>query len=512
MMRGRRHHNQLSTVSALNNTLETMRASIILSFALSLGACSQPDTQITKLTPDLAVAPGEVTFGDVVPSFSLDRSVQVVNAGRATLTIDSISLEDTEAGFTLTGQEELSELSPDDSLTLNISFEPDQLGSYSTNLVIESDDEENPSTEILISGNGVVGPQPDIEVSTTSLDFGEVAPGSTDTQFIIVQNVGDGDLNISNLEQDGSGTFEVVASPLGQAIAAGSESTILVTYTPDTLMSGHSGSLTILSDDPDEPELTVDLLGGDGSSYAYPIAEIEGASEIHPPSIVSLDGSGSTDPEDTDDVYDLTYAWTVSDRPEGSNADFLDADTAVGELSIDVAGSYTVQLVVTDFNGVSSAPATHTIEAIPVQELYIALSWDKPLSDVDLHVVPTGGAFFTSEDASFCNTDPDWGSDGTATHSGDASDGYGPETVEISDLSETEYYIGVHYFEDDGGSIVTASITIHVDGEPHETIEALMTHNQFWNVGYIRVIDGVGMFVEADDRIEASTTRECDAE
>ena len=174
----------------------------------------------------------------------------------------------------------------------------------------------------------------------------------------------------------------------------------------------------------------------------------------------------------------------------------------IGELSIDVAGSYTVQLVVTDFNGVSSAPATHTIEAIPVQELYIALSWDKPLSDVDLHVVPTGGAFFTSEDASFCNTDPDWGSDGTATHSGDASDGYGPETVEISDLSETEYYIGVHYFEDDGGSIVTASITIHVDGEPHETIEALMTHNQFWNVGYIRVIDGVGMFVEADDRIE----------
>jgi len=489
-----------------------MRASLLLLSTLGLVACATPDTQITKLTPDLAVAPSDLAFGDVVPSFSLERSVQVVNAGRALLEIGDVYLEDVDGGFTLVVPEVPRDLNPDESLSLDISFAPLDLSAYGTTLVIESNDEEEPSLRIELTGNGVIGPQPDIEISTESLDFGDVPPGSTDTQFIIVSNVGDGPLHILDLTQEGSGAFAVIASPVDQSIAADSEATVLVTYTPNELMSGHTGSLTLASDDPDEPEVTVDLLGGDGSSYAYPVATIEGPAEVTPPTRLTLDGTGSTDPEDTEDEFELTFAWSVSSRPDGSNAGFTDDDASVTELDIDLAGSYTVQLVVTDFNGVPSAPASLNIEAVPVQELYIALSWDKPYSDVDLHVVPTGGAFFSSEDASFCNLAPDWGGDGTALYSGDVSEGYGPETVEISDLSETDYFIGVHYFEDDGGSIVTATITIHVDGEAHDFVEALMTHNDFWSVGYVRVLDGVGMFVESGARIEASTTRECNAD
>jgi hypothetical protein len=509
----------MSTVFASNNKLDTMRASKTILSILALAGCAAPDTQITKLTPDLAVAPGEVDFGDVVPSYVLERSLQVVNAGRARLEITGIYMEGsgdasvaTVDGFTIDLPDgDTAELNPNDSITVDISFAPEDLTSYGAELVIESNDVDEPEMRIALSGTGVVGPLPDIKLSTNAIDFGEVPPGSTDTQFIIVSNVGDGPLNILDLVQGGSGAFDVITSPVGQTIPAGSESTVLVTYTPDELMSGHTGSLSLVSDDSDEPEVSVDLRGGDGSSYEYPVAVIDGPTEVHPPELVTLDGTESTDPEDIDDEYDLSYAWSVANRPDGSNARFLDSTAPVADLDIDVAGTYMVQLVVTDFNGVPSAPTNLTIEAVPVQDLYIALSWDKPYSDVDLHVVPTGGTFFSSEDASFCNTSPDWGGDGTAEHSGDASEGYGPETVEISDLSETDYYIGVHYFEDDGGSIVTASITIHVDGEPHETVDALMIHNDFWNVGYIRVIDGVGMFVESDESIDASSTRECDA-
>jgi len=490
-----------------------MRATLLLSIAAALAACATPDTQITKLTPDLAVAPGEVAFGDVVPDYSLERAVQVVNAGRATLEIENIYLEDTDSSFALNGGDLSAELSPDEALEVNISFAPTALSAYSTFLVIESNDEDDPEMRIEISGTGVIGPQPDIALSVDSLNFGEVAPGGDATEFIIVSNVGDAPLTISDLVQTGSGTFDVVTNPTGQSIAAGSEATILITYTPDGLLSGHTGDLTIFSDDPDEPEVTVDLVGGDGTSYAYPIALIIGDSEVHPPTSVTLDGSGSTDPEDTEDAFDLTYAWSLGSKPAASNADFVDDTSAVTDLQIDVAGTYQVELVVTDFNGVPSAPALLYIEAVPVQEMYIELSWDKPYSDVDLHVVPSDGIFFSSEDASFCNTAPDWGDAGSAVHSGDVSDGFGPETVEITDLlSDTEYYLGVHYFEDNGGSIVTATITIYVEGEPHDSVEALMIHNEFWLVGYVRVIDGVGMFVESDEPIEASITRECDAD
>ena len=50
-----------------------------------LGACGTPDTQITKLTPDLTVAPESIEFGDVVTTFEIERTVQLINAGRATL-------------------------------------------------------------------------------------------------------------------------------------------------------------------------------------------------------------------------------------------------------------------------------------------------------------------------------------------------------------------------------------------------------------------------------------------
>lgn len=68
---------------------------------------------------------------------------------------------------------------------------------------------------------------------------------------------------------------------------------------------------------------------------------------------VTLDGSGSTDP----DGNPLTYQWSFSKVPTGSKATLLAPTTMKPTFSVDLSGDYTVQLIVND-GKINSAPAT----------------------------------------------------------------------------------------------------------------------------------------------------------
>jgi len=59
---------------------------------------------------------------------------------------------------------------------------------------------------------------------------------------------------------------------------------------------------------------------------------------------VFLDGSASSDPNDDQ----LTYGWTLIEKPEGSTASLTDADTATPSFVADLDGEYEVMLVVSD--------------------------------------------------------------------------------------------------------------------------------------------------------------------
>jgi YD repeat-containing protein len=76
---------------------------------------------------------------------------------------------------------------------------------------------------------------------------------------------------------------------------------------------------------------------------------------------VTLDGSGSSDPNPVDT---LSFAWGFAERPAGSTATFVDPTVVQPHFTPDLPGTYVAQLIVTD-GAVNSAPDTVQIVAVP---------------------------------------------------------------------------------------------------------------------------------------------------
>jgi uncharacterized repeat protein (TIGR01451 family) len=115
----------------------------------------------------------------------------------------------------------------------------------------------------------VVGP-PEITVHPSSLSFGsqDVDAGPTLSQTVTITNDGSADLQISAVTPTGdTGEFNLADSGEG-TLTPGSTRTIEVSFDP-TSAGAKSATLTIQSDDSDEPTMNVDL-SGTGTEVSQP--------------------------------------------------------------------------------------------------------------------------------------------------------------------------------------------------------------------------------------------------
>ncbi|HKX12977.1 MAG TPA: choice-of-anchor D domain-containing protein, partial [bacterium] len=112
---------------------------------------------------------------------------------------------------------------------------------------------------------GAVEAQPNIAVSPSSLNFGEVLVGTEESQILTIGNDGTGILAITAITLSDNQNFALDLNqgvhPCGTlplSFDAGEDCTLAVIFAPDE-EGGFSESLVIDSDDPDQPQLTVAL-------------------------------------------------------------------------------------------------------------------------------------------------------------------------------------------------------------------------------------------------------------
>jgi len=103
-----------------------------------------------------------------------------------------------------------------------------------------------------------------------------------------------------------------------------------------------------------QPDAVVITAAGNTAPLAAPGAN----QEVDAGATVQLDGSGSSDA----DGDALSYAWSLTAMPAGSNASLTNASALAPSFVADLSGDYVVQLVVDDGRA-ASAPATLLVTA-----------------------------------------------------------------------------------------------------------------------------------------------------
>ena len=143
------------------------------------------------------------------------------------------------------------------SAAVAVTFDATDLlgGDYQGAIRVRSNDPDEPERTVPMQLH-VTG-APDIEAAPTSLDFGSLFVGATSIKTLSVTNEGTDVLTVVSASFDHP---DFTGDTTGFTLAVGESRTVTVTYAPST--AGSAGAtLTLASDDPDEPEIAVSLAG-----------------------------------------------------------------------------------------------------------------------------------------------------------------------------------------------------------------------------------------------------------
>jgi hypothetical protein len=360
---------------------------------------------------------------------------------------------------------------------------------------------------------------PTLQVTPNPVNFGETPAGGgyIDRQVVTLTNVGEIALEIFGVELDSarptSPDFGLEETPEATVTLGPDESTtFIVTYEPVEFAADAGAVLIEHSDGLGGVETTDVLLSGVGVEddcptavgvgYIRQDAENRRGSEIDwaaPLQTLILDASGSFDP-DGSTLSD--YVWEIVQQEPGAvNGLDIDPshpdDSAYASYFIPVAGQYRFRLRVFDESGFEScSPAEVSVLAIPQEAITIEITWtnrpadanedDDDGSDADLHFVKMPAPWFDRTfDAYYGNVAPNWSPE-LPSLDRDDTDGAGPETAQLDNPANCQWYaVGVHYFREKYGA-ATATVRIYINGNlAQEFVGVLGETDDFWDVARI---------------------------
>jgi len=491
--------------------------------------------QPQDLTPQLT-APSRVNFGNAQPESQVSSPFTVQNTGQAPLTINQIQTSGSERfevkfpnGGDGSGEDDDKDgdgsgdgdpsmdrdpnketdravdevlpvtIQPSESIDLRGWFEPVDNEPEEATVTLFSNDPEGQKTIKLI-GNSKA---PCLNLSNEeSVKFGVSSIGEVSTRTVTMENCrpqSETQLEISNIEltDDGDGNFSLDESTLpgdlangdSFALQGGSRANFSINFTPPDEET-YTGELLLESNDPAKRSLTIEL-SGKGTDNQCPEAtarvEVKGSGRSKsslntlPLETVVLDGSNSQDPDGTVERFE----WSIIDRPEDSTARLAPNNTVEKpELFLDLAGTYRVELIVTDDDQVASCGDRALVEitALPEDDISVQLVWDTPRdpdqtdsegTDLDLHYLNNENATAWNSapwDCYWNNKSPEkWGSETTSSDDPsldiDDTDGAGPENVTHDNPKEESYGVGVYYYDDNGFGPSFATVRVFVNGQ-----------------------------------------------
>ncbi len=187
--------------------------------------------------------PGSLNFGDQITGTSGTQSLNITNAGSATLTISSLTVSGTNAAnFVTSGS--CVDIASNATCSIIVTFSPTTVGAKAAQITIASNASNQSTTTVILTGNGILVPRPIVDLSVTTIGYGNaIFGGASSGQVITLKNTGGASLQISNLFT--TGDF-VVMNSCPAVLSSGNSCVINVTFSP-LHVGQRSGELVLIS-------------------------------------------------------------------------------------------------------------------------------------------------------------------------------------------------------------------------------------------------------------------------
>ena len=233
--------------------------------------------------------------------------------------------------------------------TVNPTFVADKSGQYVAQLIVNDGKIDSAASTVTIN-----------TATPPGAPTANAGPNQTVVHGTTVTLNGSGSSDPQNLPLTFS--WSLITKPNGSSAVLSGTNTASPTFVAD-LPGPYVAQLIVNNGTSNSQPSTVTIT----TTNTAPVADPGQNQSVSPGALVNLNGGGSTDADNDP----LSYLWSFTSKPNGSNASLSAANSKTPTFVADVAGPYVVQLIVTDSFGLASAPKTVTITANAVSDIIV---------------------------------------------------------------------------------------------------------------------------------------------
>jgi hypothetical protein len=215
-------------------------------------------------TPQLTISAASLSFGSVNVGGSVVQTLKLSSTGSGAVTVNSVAVSGT--GYSISGATFPVTIAPNLQVSLQVLFKPTAAGTVAGQLTVKSTSTANPTASVALSGSGVAS-TPQLSISATSLNFGNVVVNASAAQTLVLTSSGTAPVTVSSVSLSGV-RYSLSGASFPVSLAAGQSAALQVLFKP-TAAGAATGLITIISNSSTNPTATV-ALSGNGSTTSNP--------------------------------------------------------------------------------------------------------------------------------------------------------------------------------------------------------------------------------------------------
>jgi hypothetical protein len=232
-----------------------------LSGCVGLAGSQSANSQPSPLS-SIQITPGNVDFGSISTGSRIAQNASVTNIGKTPVVVAQAFSSSQQ--FTTSGLSLPLTLGAGQTAPFQIWFNGTTAGKAWGRFTLTSN---NGNKSVSVSLTGSVS-TPKLSLSSSSVSFSNVAPGTTASSTVTLSNAGSVALKISSLSVSGPG-FATADMTVSSTLNPGQSASLTVVFAPKA-SGNYSGTITILSDDPSSPT----NIALSGSSSTAPVGQL----------------------------------------------------------------------------------------------------------------------------------------------------------------------------------------------------------------------------------------------